>query len=222
MNLEETLKQLEALGDEKVRKQNKKQGAGENQYGVKLGEIRKLAKKIKHNQELAFGLWKTGNVDARFLAVLLMKPELLSKEELEYLVDSMEFVRVADWLNSYILNHHPSKEELRKEWLKSENTMALRCAWSLTAERIVKSPERLDISAILDRIDIEMPKAAPEVQWTMNFALAYAGINFPELRNRALAIGEKLGIYKDYPVSKGCTSPYAPIWINEMVSRQNK
>ena len=27
------------------------------------------------------------------------------------------------------------------------------------------------------------------------------------------------GVYRDYPVSKGCTSPYAPIWINEMVSR---
>ena len=33
-------------------------------------------------------------------------------------------------------------------------------------------------------------------------------------------IGEKLGIYRDYPVSKGCTSPFAPIWINEMVRRQ--
>jgi len=32
--------------------------------------------------------------------------------------------------------------------------------------------------------------------------------------------GESLGIYRDYPVSKGCTSPFAPIWINEMVSRQ--
>lgn len=37
---------------------------------------------------------------------------------------------------------------------------------------------------------------------------------------RALAIGEKLGVYRDYPVSKGCTSPFAPIWINEMVRRQ--
>lgn len=46
------------------------------------------------------------------------------------------------------------------------------------------------------------------------------GIHFPELRERAIAIGERLGIYRDYPVSKGCTSPFAPIWINEMVRRQ--
>jgi hypothetical protein len=37
---------------------------------------------------------------------------------------------------------------------------------------------------------------------------------------RAIAIGEKAGVYRDYPVSKGCTSPFAPIWINEMVRRQ--
>jgi 3-methyladenine DNA glycosylase AlkD len=63
--------------------------------------------------------------------------------------------------------------------------------------------------------------AAPEVQWTMNFCLAGIGIHFPKHRKRAIAIGETLGIYRDYPVSKGCTSPFAPIWINEMVSRQS-
>ncbi len=66
-----------------------------------------------------------------------------------------------------------------------------------------------------------MGSAAPEVQWTMNCSLAEIGIHFAEHRERALAIGETLGIYRDYPASKGCTSPFAPIWINAMVSRQN-
>jgi 3-methyladenine DNA glycosylase AlkD len=65
-----------------------------------------------------------------------------------------------------------------------------------------------------------MGAAAPEVQWTMNMCLAEIGIHFPQHRKRAIAIGEKLGIFRDYPVSKGCTSPFAPIWINEMVRRQ--
>jgi hypothetical protein len=53
----------------------------------------------------------------------------------------------------------------------------------------------------------------------MNFCLAGIGIHFPKHRKRA--IGHKLGIYRDYPVSKGCTSPFAPIWIKEIVSRQS-
>ena len=48
MTLNETLKQLKALGNEKVRAQNAKSGAGDNQFGVSLGDIRVLAKKIRH------------------------------------------------------------------------------------------------------------------------------------------------------------------------------
>ena len=84
----------------------------------------------------------------------------------------------------------------------------------------MKSPEGLDLRGLLDRIESEMAGADPEVQWTMNNTLAAVGIHFPKLRKRAIAIGETLGIYRDYPCSKGCTSPFAPIWIKAMVSRQ--
>lgn len=222
MKLEEVLKQLEALGNENTRKQNTKQGAPDNQFGVKLGDLRKVAKQIKTNHQLALELWNTGNVDARFLSILIMNTNALTADELDALVCSVEFTRVADWLNSYVINKHSEKEELRLKWLKSADVMAARSGWSLTYERVNKSPEGLDIPAILDRLEKEMGNAAPEVQWTMNFTLAAIGINFAEHRERAIAIGESLGLYRDYPVSKGCTSPFAPIWINEMVARQSQ
>ena len=100
--------------------------------------------------------------------------------------------------------------------------MLARAGWSLTSGRVVRTPEGLSIGALLDRIEAEMLTAAPEVQWTMNTALAQIGIHHSKFRARALSIGETLGIYRNYPVSKGCTSPFAPIWINEMVGRQKK
>lgn len=220
MTLKETLTQLEALGSEKVRKQNRKHGAGENQFGVMHGDIRKLAAKIKTNQALAVALWKTGNVDAQLLAVLLIDLKKLSAADLDRMVRSIESAHVADWLNSYIVKKHSEKESLRERWMADADPWAARAGWSLTAERINKTPDGLDLKALLDRIESEMRDAAPEAQWTMNFCLAGIGIHFPKLRQRALAIGEKLGIYRDYPCSKGCTSPFAPIWINEMVRRQ--
>lgn len=84
---------------------------------------------------------------------------------------------------------------------------AARAGWDLTAERIGKRREGLDLAALLDRIEAEMASAHPAAQWTMNFCLAGIGIHVPTLRARALAIGERLGLYRDYPVSKGCTSP---------------
>ena len=220
MTLKETLKQLKALGNEKTRAHNTKYGAGDNQFGVKHGDIRLLAKKIGSDHELAMSLWETGNVDAQLLATLVIKPKNLSAKAMDGMVRSISFAHVADWLINYVVKQHPDKESLRQEWMATDQRWAARAGWSLTASRVVKSPEGLDVSALLDRIESEMADADPAVQWTMNSTLAEIGIHFPKLRQRAIAIGEKLGIYRDYPVSKGCTSPFAPIWINFMVSRQ--
>ena len=221
MALEKTLTQLESLGNAGVRAQNAKSGAGDNQFGVKRGDLRILANKIKTNHELALSLWKTGNIDAQFLATLLIKVSLLSADEMDRMVRSVTFAWVADWLHSYVVKEHADKETLRKKWMTSDDRWAARAGWQLTAGRVAKSPDGLDLVALLDRIESEMGTAAPQVQWTMNCCLAEIGIHFPKHRKRAIAIGEKLGIYRDYPVSKGCTSPFAPIWINAMVSRQS-
>lgn len=214
------LQRLEALGNDTVRKLNIRNGAGDNQFGVKLGDIRKLADSIKVDHDLALALWQTGNLDARLLAILLMKPKSLSNDELDRMVRTVAVAQVADWFNSYVVKQHPGKEALREKWMKGKDPWAARAGWSLTSERIAKSAEGLDLAALLDQIEAEAPRAAPGVQWTMNFCLAGIGIHHEKLRKRAMVIGEKLGLFRDYPVSKGCTSPFAPVWIAEMVRRQ--
>lgn len=221
MKLKEALQELEALGNEKMRTQNTNHGARGKQFGVRRGDVRKLAKEIKTDHELALKLWDTKNIDARFLAILLMKPKSLSADELDRLVRSEKFVEAADWLGNYVTKKHPDRESLRQKWLNDKDPMAGRAGWALTADRVVKDAEGLDVPALLDRIEAEMGSAAPEVQWTMNMCLSYIGIHFAKLRKRAIAIGEELGLYSAYPVPKGCTSPFAPIWIKEMVSRKS-
>ncbi len=220
MTLNQVLKELESLGNEKMRAHNTKYGAGKNQFGVKHGDIRAVAKKIKSDHALAMSLWKTSNADAQLLAILLMKPKDLSAKDVDRLVRSVAFSHVADWLMSYVVRQHPDKETLRQGWMSAKDRWAARAGWALTAGRVVKSPDGLDLPALLARIEDEMPVADPVVQWTMNTALAEIGIHNPKLRKRAIAIGERLGIYRDYPVSKGCISPFAPIWIDAMVKRQ--
>lgn len=220
MTVTDVLARLEALGSEKLRQQNMGRGAGPNQFGVRLGDIRTLAKEIKPNHDLAMALWEAGNSDAQLLAILLLKPKALSADALDRMVRSATIAQVADWLNAYVVAQHPDKERLRQTWLNDDDPWAARAGWSLTAERIAKRPEGLDLPALLGRIEAEMADAAPAAQWTMNTCLANIGITVPDLRPRALAIGETLGVYRDYPVHKGCTSPFAPIWINEIVRRQ--
>ncbi len=220
MKLEEAMRELEALGDEKVRNRNVRNGASGPQFGVKSGDVRKLAKKCKTDHALALQLWETGNLDARMLAILVAKVKSFGEDELDRLVRTLTTAQVAVWFNSYIVKKHPAKESLRQRWMTATDPWAARAGWFLTAERVAKKPEGLDLVALLDRIEEELPEAAPAAQWTMNSCLVEIGIHHPEHRARAIAIGERHGVYRDYPTSKGCTSPFAPIWIEAMVARQ--
>lgn len=211
--------QLRQRGSESVRRLDVRIGA-DDQFGVKLGDIRALGKTIKFDHSLGLALWATGNLDAMLLATLILRPKLLSAEDVDRMVRSVTCSQLADWLGTSVVKLHPSKEALRLQWMKSDDVMAARAGWSLTTERVIKSPEGLDLSGLLDRIESEMAGAPVLVQWTMNYCLAEIGIHFAEHRARALTIGENLGVFRDYPTPKGCTSPFAPIWINEMVRRQ--
>jgi len=218
--LAETLAQLEGLSNAQTRERNARLGAGEKQFGVRMGDIRKVAAKLKSDHDLGLALWATENLDARLVAILLLKPGSLSRSEVDAMVRSATFAQLADWLNAYVVKNHPDKESLRLAWMTADDPWAARAGWNLTAERVARSPEGLDLPALLARIESEMPGADPATQWTMNNSLAGIGIHHPDLRERAVAIGEALGIFRDYPVSKGCTSPFAPIWIREIVRRQ--
>ncbi|MDC1142037.1 DNA alkylation repair protein [Planctomycetota bacterium] len=222
MNLKQAMAALKAVGNEKMKRQNINHGASANakQFGVRRGEVRKIAKKIKVDHALAMELWDTENIDARFLAVLIMKPGELSATQMDKLVRSIQFVELADWLNMYVLKKHADKEKLRVKWMAKGKSMCARAGWTLTAERISKSPDGLDIPALLKRIEAELANAKPEVQWTMNSALVNIGIHQAKHRKKVIAIAEKLGVYRDFPTSKGCTSPFAPIWIAKMIGEK--
>jgi 3-methyladenine DNA glycosylase AlkD len=194
--------------------------AGDNQFGVQLGELRKLAKTIKTNHELALELWRTGNADAMLLSTLLLRPVQISSDDLEQMVRIANYVQLSDWLATNVVKLHPDKEMLRQKWMASNEVMTSRAGWMLTAERVARAPEGLDLNALLERIEAQMGSASTQVQWTMNNTLAAIGIHFAEHRTRAVAIGEKLGVFRDFPTPKGCTSPFAPIWIAAIVNRQ--
>ena len=122
---------------------------------------------------------------------------------------------------NYIVKKSPHAEELRQRWFADTDPVVASAGWALTTERVTKKPEGLDLVSLLDQIEAEMKGAPERLQWAMNECLANIGIHHPEHRDRAVAIGERLEVLKDYPTPPNCTSPFAPAWINEMVRRQS-
>ena len=186
MTLQEALDALKALGNESVRVHNRKFGAGDNQYGAKLGDIRKLAAQMKADHQSAMDLYDSGIIDAQLLAILLIKPKKLSLDELDRIVRAATFSQVADWVNAYLVKEHPEKEALRVRWMADADPWAARAGWGLTSGRVARSPEGIDLTALLDRIEAEMPTAPAPTQWTMNSCLANIGIHHPALRKLSL------------------------------------
>ncbi|WP_314196299.1 DNA alkylation repair protein [uncultured Arthrobacter sp.] len=211
--------ELSALDDPKMRAANQKRG---DDHGVNLSALRAVAKRLKTQHDLARKLWATDDTAARLLSLLICRPKAFELQELDVMLRQARAPKVHDWLVNYVVKKSPHAEQLRVAWTDDPDPVVASAGWALTTERVAKKPEGLDLSGLLDTIETEM-KAAPErLQWAMNHTLAQIGIEHVDHRTRAIDIGERLEVLKDYPTPPNCTSPFAPIWIKEMVGRRGE
>lgn len=210
--------ELAELEDPKARAVNERHG---DDHGVNLSKLRALAKRLKTQQELACQLWETDDSPARLLAILICRPKAFTRAELDAMLRGARTPKVHDWLVNYVVKKNPHAEELRVAWFADPDPVVASAGWALTTERVAKKPEGLDLAGLLDVIEAEMKDAPDRLQWAMNHCLAQIGIEDAALRDRAIDIGERLEVLKDYPTPPGCTSPFAPVWIAEMVRRQH-
>ena len=214
----EVLAELAALEDPKVRAVNERHG---DDHGVNLTKLRAVAKRLKTQQELARDLWATGDTAARLLALLICRPKAFDRDELDAMLRDARTPKVHDWLVNYVVKKHPHCEELRVAWFDDADPVVASAGWALTVDRVAKRPDGLDLPGLLDLIEAGMKNAPDRLQWAMNHCLAQIGIDHPAYRARAIDIGERLQVLKDYPTPPNCTSPFAPVWIGEMVRRQD-
>lgn len=213
----ELMAELAALEDPKMRAVNERHG---DDHGVNLSKLRAIAKRLKSQQDLARMLWATDDTPARLLALLICRPKAFERDELDAMLRQSRAPKVHDWLVNYVVKKSPHAEDLRTAWTADPDPAVASAGWALTSERVVKQPQGLDLPGLLDTIEAQMKNAPDRLQWAMNTCLAQIGIEHPGHRARAMDIGERLEVLKDYPTPPNCTSPFAPAWISEMVRRQ--
>ena len=214
----EVLAELATLDDPKIRAVNERHG---DDHGVNLTKLRAVAKRLKTQQDLARDLWATGDTAARLLALLICRPKAFDRDELDAMLRDARTPKVHDWLVNYVVKKSPHCEHLRLAWFDDADPVVASAGWALTVDRVAKSADGLDLPGLLDLIEADMKNAPDRLQWAMNHCLAQIGIDHPEHRARAIDIGERLQVLKDYPTPPNCTSPFAPAWIDEMVRRQD-
>jgi len=83
MTAKEVMKTLESMGSEQTRKIYTNHGATGPMFGVKVGDLKKIVKKVKKDHELSLELFDTGNVDAMYLAGLIADESKITKTQLK-------------------------------------------------------------------------------------------------------------------------------------------
>ncbi len=197
---------------------------------TKLGDLRKIAKHIKIDHDLALELWSTEEYLPRLLAILVMDKKLLSQDLLNKLDRDMQMHteeernNLMDWLMANQLSKDKQSIALMESWEKSPSSLQRRTFWYYQARLRWTGKTLPDNTAdLLSAIEANIAHEAPEVQWAMNFVAGWIGIYDEKNRSRCIEIGEETGLYKGEKVSKGCTPNYLPEFISiEVNKRQNR
>lgn len=188
-------------------------------------EIRAIAREQGKNAALAAHLWKDGGFSARMLSLLVLDLKAVDVPSLERMISDLEAAdgreqsQLLDWLIANVIMKKAALKNETAKWRDDASTLRQRVFWSVQA-RSVRAENHALNEQLLAHIEQALPGAGEKVQWNMNWCAAQIGIADERLRGRCIALGERTGLYRDYRVSRGCTSPYLPIWIGSVVGKK--
>ncbi|SKB44719.1 3-methyladenine DNA glycosylase AlkD [Parapedobacter luteus] len=195
---------------------------------TKLGDLRKIAKDVKKDHNLAMELWSSGELLPRLLAILIMDNKLLSQDLINKLSKDMqdhpldERNQLMDWLMANQLSKDKKTVTLMESWRNSPSSLQRRIFWYYQARlRWLGQTPPPNTEELLSTIEKQIENEEPEVQWAMNFTAGWIGVFDKKHRIRCIGIGEKTGLYKGEMVSKGCTPDYLPEFIAIESNKRN-
>jgi 3-methyladenine DNA glycosylase AlkD len=197
-----------------------------NTEGLLMGGIKKLAKEIKKDHELAMELWETGDYYPRLLAVLILDKKFLSQEVLTKMASDLdkqslsERMQVSDWLIANQLVKSKKTIKLMEEWANHQLPLLRRMFWTYQYRlRWTGKTDHANTSHLVELIEKNLATEAPEVQLAMNACAGWIGIYDQQYRERLVSFGKELGLYKEQKFSKGCTPHYLPEFIRIEVEK---
>jgi 3-methyladenine DNA glycosylase AlkD len=223
MNAQEIMQELEAMGNEGTKKVLTNHGAQEPFFGVKVGDLKKIVKKVKKNHELSLELYETGNSDAMYLAGLIADEKQISKAQLQHWVENAYWYMLSEYTVAWIAAESPYGWELGLEWIESPEEMIATAGWAtLSSLAGIRPDEELDVDAyrkLLDRVESSIHDSPNRVRYVMNGFVISVGSSIEALTGRALAAAENIGKVKVDMGGTACKVPAAGAYIKKVVEK---
>lgn len=166
----------------------------DKRLGVSVGDIRKTARILRRDHELALALWETGIPDAQILASIVADPARLGSRQMDAWVRDMRSWDVCDGacLNAFVRS--PLAWDKVREWAPRPAEFTRRAGFALLATLAVHdkdAPDQRFIDA-LPLIESASDDDRNFVRKAVNWALRNIGKRNAALNAEAIACGERI------------------------------
>lgn len=214
------MSELAALGNEGTKKVLMKHGAREPFFGVRIGDMKPIQKRIKKNYELALALYDTGNSDAQYLAGLIADEKKMTKADLQHWVESADWYMQSEYTVAWVAAESAFGYELALEWIESDNAQIATSGWATLSSLVgIKQDSELDIktlSALLERVKTSIHEQPNRVRYVMNSFVISTGSAVTALTDQAKAVAKAIGkVYVDME-GTACKVPLAIEYIEKV------
>jgi 3-methyladenine DNA glycosylase AlkD len=211
------------MGNEQTKKVLMNHGAKEPFFGVKVGDMKKIVKKVKKDHELSLALFDTGNSDAMYLAGLIADENKITKEQLQDWAEKAYWYMLSEYTVAWVTAESPCGHELGMEWIESDEERIASAGWATLSNLVsIKKNDELDIEeldTLLECISNTIKYAPNRVRYTMNGFVIAVGAYVGDLTDRAIEIGKLNGKIDVEMGGTACKVPSAPEYIEKSIKR---
>lgn len=218
--LSEVMQELESLGSEQQVKTYRRHGADGPMFGVKVGDLKKILKKIKGDQALALELWDTGNADAMYLAALVADGSKMTTKQLDAWAKSAWWQMLSEYSVPWVASEHPQAFSIAKKWMASKQAPIQSSGWCTYSAAISIRPDSeldlVEIEGLLKTVESEIDQATNRVKYVMNGFVISVGSYVKPMLSKAKATAKRMGAVEVNVGDTACKVPLATECISKV------
>ncbi len=219
MKLKDVMAELEAMGTAQTKKTFLRHGAKEPFFGVKVGDMKTIVKKIKGDQALALELYATGNGDAQYLAGLVADGKQMTRAQLQTWAETASWKMISEYTVAWVACEHPEAAALAAKWIAAKNVEVACAGWNTYGALAATVPDAAlpikEMGVLLERVPKEIGAAPNRVRYCMNGYVIAVGTYVAPLADKAMATAKKLGTVEVDVGDTDCTVPVAAAYIEK-------
>lgn len=162
--------------------------------GVTVTELRRFARDLGHDHEMAAALWASGVHEARLLASLVDEPAMVSEAQMEAWVADLDSWDVCDGVCGNLFDRTPFALDKAVEWSSREPEFEKRAAFALMASAAVHRKDLPDaaFASLLPVIRAQTRDERNYVKKAVSWALRQIGKRSSGLNSRAIRTAEQV------------------------------